>query len=285
MRTKHKINVKDEVINFIMISVGAVLAAFAIEEFLVPNHIYDGGIVGVSMIISSFTGFQLSILTWICNVPFLFLAFKKKGTLFVIRAVYAMTFFAVAVGFFEHMERVTGDHLLAVCFGGLILGTGVGLILRYGGCLDGTEIVASILSKKLHQPIGRLVLYFNIVLYMVVGVLYGWNRGLYSILTYVLVSVVMTRVEEGFDALRGCLIFTHDDVDAIKDRIYGELGRTCTEWDTSGYIAGENKALYVVISQYEMRQLRDIVSDFNCFITVSRIDEIIGKNVKVKLED
>ena len=90
----------------------------------------------------------------------------------------------------------------------------------------------------------------------------------------------MTRVEEGFDAQRGCLIFTNDDVEGMKDTIYNELGRTCTEWNTAGYIGGENKALYVVISQYELRQLRDIVSDYNCFVTVCDIDEIIGKHVK-----
>ena len=277
--------IQTEIVNFVMITVGAVIAAFAIEDFLAPNHIYDGGIVGVSMIVASFTGFKLSILTWLFNVPFLILAWKKKGHLFVIRSVFAMTVFAIAVAVFETTPSVTSDHLLAVTFGGLILGVGVGLILRYGGCLDGTEIVASILGKRLHQPIGRLVLCFNIVLYMIVGFLYGWNQGLYSILTYVLVSVVMTRVEEGFDAQRGCLIFTHDDVDEIKDRIYQELGRTCTEWDTAGYIGGQNKALYVVISQYELRQLRDIISDFNCFVTVSDIDEIIGRNVKLSLKE
>lgn len=275
--------IRSEVINFVMIALGATIAAFSIEDFLAPNKIFDGGIVGVSMILASFTGFKLSIVTWVLNVPFLALAWKKKGHIFVIRSVFAMTVFAGAVAFFETTPAVTEDHLLAVCFGGLILGVGVGIVLRYGGCLDGTEIVASIIGKKLHQPIGRLVLCFNIILYMIVGFLYGWNRGLYSILTYVLVSVVMTRVEEGFDAQRGCLIFTHDDVDEIKDRIYNELGRTCTEWNTAGYIGGENKALYVVISQYELRQLRDIISDFNCFVTVSEIDEIIGRNVKLTL--
>lgn len=267
-----------------MIAVGAVIAAFAIEDFLAPNNIFDGGIVGVSMIVASYTGVALSLLTWLFNVPFLLFAWKMKGKLFVVRSVFAMTVFAVAIGVFETTPAVTDDYLLAVTFGGLILGIGVGLILRYGSCLDGTEIVASILTKKIHQPIGRQVLCFNIVLYMLVGFLYGWNRGLYSILTYVLVSIVMTRVEEGFDAQRGCLIFTHDDVKEIKNRIYEELGRTCTEWDTSGYIDGDNKALYVVISQYELRQLRDIVSGYNCFVTVSDIDEIIGKNVKNKPE-
>lgn len=273
-------NKRSEILNIIMVTVGAVIAAFSIQDFLAPNSIFDGGIVGVSMIISNLSGIKLSFLTWFLNVPFLLVAWKMKGRAFVLRSVYAMTVFAVAVAILETTPAVTEDHLLAVTFGGLILGVGVGLILRYGGCLDGTEIVASLLSKKIHQPIGRQVLCFNIVLYLVVGFLYGWERGLYSILTYVLVSVVMTRVEEGFDAQRGCLIFTHDDVSEIKNRIFEELGRTCTEWDTSGYIGGENKALYVVISQYELRQLRDIVSSFNCFVTVCEIDEIIGKNMK-----
>jgi uncharacterized membrane-anchored protein YitT (DUF2179 family) len=274
---------KEDVFNSIMIAIGAIIAAFAIEDFLAPNKIFDGGIVGVSMIAASFTGFKLSILTWLLNVPFLIIGWKRKGHIFVVRSIFAMTVFAIAVAFFETTPAVTSDHLLAVTFGGLILGVGVGIVLRYGGCLDGTEIVASILSNKIHLSIGRQVLCFNIVLYLIVGFLYGWNQGLYSILTYVLVSVVMTRVEEGFDAQRGCLIFTHDNVDVIKERIYNELGRTCTVWNTEGYIGGDNKALYVVISQYELRQLRDLLKDFNCFVTISNIDEIIGKNVKLTL--
>ena len=274
---------KNEIINFLMITVGAVIAAFGIEEFLVSNEIFDGGIVGVAMITAYFTHFKLSILTWVFNVPFLLLAWKMKGKAFVLRSVYAMTVFSASMAFFEAQPPITDESLLAVTFGGLILGVGVGLILRYGGCLDGTEIVASILSKRFHLSIGRQVLMFNIVLYIVVGLLYGLEIGLYSILTYVLVSVVMTRVEEGFDAQRGCMIFTQD-VEEIKNRIYNQLGRTCTEWDTTGYIGGENKALYVVISQYELRQLRDIVSDINCFVTVCEIDEIIGKNIKKKGE-
>ena len=272
-----------KIFSYVMIAIGACIAAFSVEDFLGPNKIFDGGIVGVSMITATFTGFKLSIVTWLLNVPFLLLGWKKRGVAFVIRSIYAMTVFAVAVAVFETTPAVTEDYLLAVTFGGLILGVGVGIVLRYGGCLDGTEIVASLLSPKLHLPIGRQVLCFNVVLYLIIGLLFGWNWGLYSILTYVLVSVVMTRVEEGFDAQRGCLIFTHDDVAAIKDRIYKELGRTCTEWKTEGYVGGENRALYVVISQYEMRQLREIVADFNCFITVSSIDEIIGKNVKISL--
>ncbi len=278
-----KTPLKTEIFNYIMITIGAGIAAFGIEDFLAPNKIYDGGIVGVSMIISTFSGLKLSILTWVLNVPFLILGYRKRGRDFVIRSVYAMTVFSIAVAVFEITPNITYDQLLAVTFGGLILGVGVGIVLRYGGCLDGTEIVASLLSPKIHVTVGRQVLCFNIVLYLIIGFLFGLNWGLYSILTYVLVSVVMTRVEEGFDAQRGCLIFTHDDVQAIKDKIYQELGRTCTEWKTEGYIGGENRALYVVISQYELRQLRNIVHEFNCFVTVTDIDEIIGRNVKLTL--
>ncbi len=279
-----KHSVKYNIFCFIMLTLGAITAAFSIEDFLAPNRIFDGGIVGVSMIAANFSGVNLSILTWVFNAPFLILGWKKRGTTFVVRSIYAMTVFAVAVGFFETNPAITQDHLLAVTFGGLILGVGVGIILRYGGCLDGTEIVASILSPKLHLPIGRQVLFFNIVLYLIIGFIFGWNRGLYSILTYVLVSVVMTKVEEGFDEEKGCLIFTHDDVSAIKTQIYNELGRTCTEWNTEGFIGGTNKALYVVISRYELRQLREILSNYNCFVTVSSIEEIIGKHVKLTLK-
>ena len=168
MRNK---SLRTVVFNYIMIAIGACIAAFSVEDFLGPNMIFDGGIVGVSMIAAKFTGFKLSILTWLFNVPFLLVGWKKRGVAFVIRSIYAMTVFAIAVAVFETTPAVTSESLLAVTFGGLILGVGVGIVLRYGGCLDGTEIVASLLSPKLHLPIGRQVLCFNIVLYMFIGLI------------------------------------------------------------------------------------------------------------------
>ena len=130
------------------ITVGAVIAAFALEEFLVPFTILDGGVVGISMIISQLSGLPLGILTIALNVPFMILGFKRLGIRFLIKAIYAMVVFSVFLGVFEDMKAVTEQEILVVVFGGVLLGIGVGLILRHGGCLDGTEIVSMFLSKN-----------------------------------------------------------------------------------------------------------------------------------------
>lgn len=127
-----------------MITAGAVIAAFALEEFLVPNHIFDGGVTGVSMILHHYLPVKLGVLVALLNLPFLLVGLKRMGRAFVIKAAFAMVLFSVMTGVFEPMAQATEDVILAVCFGGVLLGVGVGLVLRGGGCLDGTEIVAII---------------------------------------------------------------------------------------------------------------------------------------------
>jgi uncharacterized membrane-anchored protein YitT (DUF2179 family) len=166
------------------ITVGAVIAAFALEEFLVPFTILDGGVVGISMIISQLSGMPLGVLTIVLNIPFMILGFKRLGMRFLVKAIYAMVIFSVFLGIFEDMKAVTEQEILVVVFGGVLLGVGVGLILRYGGCLDGTEIVAMFLSKNTEFSVGQIVLFFNIIIYGVAGFLFGPDRALYSLLTY-----------------------------------------------------------------------------------------------------
>ena len=165
-----------------MITVGAVIAAFALEEFLVPFTILDGGVVGVSMIISQLSGLPLGVLTILLNIPFMILGFRRLGMRFLVKAIYAMVIFSVFLSVFENMKAVTEQEILVVVFGGVLLGVGVGLILRYGGCLDGTEIVAMFLSKNTEFSVGQIVLFFNIIIYTAAGFLFGPDRALYSLL-------------------------------------------------------------------------------------------------------
>ena len=158
------------------ITVGAVIAAFALEEFLVPFTVLDGGIVGVSMIISQLSGLPLGVLTIVLNIPFVLMGFKRLGMRFLIKAVYAMIIFSVFLSVFKDMKAVTDKEILVVAFGGVLLGIGVGLILRYGGCLDGTEIVAMFLSKNTEFSVGQIVLFFNIIIYGVAGFLFDRRK-------------------------------------------------------------------------------------------------------------
>lgn len=147
---------KDYIFPYVMITIGALLASFAIEEFLIPATILDGGITGISMILEKVTPLQMSVFIIALNLPFLIIGLKQLGKAFFIRGIYGMLLFSVLLEVFHGFANVTETELLAVVFGGILLGAGVGLVLRYGGCLDGTEILALLISKKLHFQSDRL---------------------------------------------------------------------------------------------------------------------------------
>lgn len=266
------------------ITVGAVIAAFALEEFLVPFTILDGGVVGVSMIVSQLTGLPLGVLTIVLNIPFMIVGYKRLGKRFLIKAVYAMVTFSVFLGVFEDMKAVTEQEILVVVFGGVLLGVGVGLILRHGGCLDGTEIVAMLLSHKTEFSVGQIVLFFNIIIYGVAGFLFGPDRALYSLLTYFITSKIIDMVENGMEQGKSVMIITDHGKD-IADAIYSQLGRTCTQMEGKGMVSnGIKTVLYCVITRVEVPAIKKIINDadVSAFMTISDVSEIVGNHIKKK---
>lgn len=264
------------------ITVGAVIAAFALEDFLVPFKILDGGVVGISMIISQLSGLPLGVLTIVLNIPFMILGFKRLGMRFLVKAIYAMVIFSVFLGIFEDMKEVTDKEILVVAFGGVLLGIGVGLILRYGGCLDGTEIVAMFLSKNTEFSVGQIVLFFNIVIYGVAGMHFGLDRALYSLLTYFITSKVIDIVENGMEQGKSVMIITDHGKD-IADKIYSQLGRTCTQMEGKGMVSnGKKTVLYCVITRVEVPAIKKIINDadVSAFMTISDVSEIVGNHIK-----
>lgn len=265
-----------------MITVGAVVAAFALEEFLVPFTILDGGVVGISMIISQLWGVPLGVLTIALNIPFMIVGFKRLGMRFLVKAIYAMVVFSSFLGVFEHMKEVTNQEILVVVFGGVLLGIGVGLILRYGGCLDGTEIVAMLLSHHMEFSVGQIVLFFNIIIYAAAGFLFGPDRALYSLLTYFITSKVIDIVENGMEQGKSVMIITDHGKD-IADKIYSQLGRTCTQMEGKGMVSnGKKTVLYCVITRVEVPAIKKIINDadVSAFMTISDVSEIVGNHIK-----
>ena len=265
-----------------MITVGAVIAAFALEEFLVPFTILDGGVVGISMIISQLSGCPLGVLTIVLNIPFMILGYRRLGKRFLIKAIYAMIVFSSFLGVFENMKEVTNQEILVVVFGGVLLGIGVGLILRHGGCLDGTEIVAMLLSHKTEFSVGQIVLFFNIVIYSVAGFLFGPDRALYSLLTYFITSKIIDIVENGMEQGKSVMIITDHGKD-IADKIYSQLGRTCTQMEGKGMVSnGKKTVLYCVITRVEVPAIKKIINDadVSAFMTISDVSEIVGNHIK-----
>ena len=269
------------IIELICITGGAIIAAFAIEEFLVPCTILDGGVVGISIMLTTLLHIPLGLLTVILNVPFLIIGSRKMGKTFIFKSAYAMLIFSVFLEIFAPLENMTEDYLLAVCFGGVLLGLGVGMVIRFGGCLDGTETVAILLNKKFKFPVGQTVLIFNIGIFTVAGFVFGFDRAMYSLLTYFITSKVLDIVENGTQQTKAAMIIT-DDAKEIADEIYQRLGRTVTLMEGEGLVSGRKAILYCVLTRLEVRELRDIINsvDSSAFIAISDVSEIIGRHIK-----
>lgn len=269
------------IFEFLLCLAGSVIAAFAIEKFLAPNTILDGGVVGISMMVSSVTGLSLSIFTIIFNIPFILIGGRRLGWMFIVKTAFSMVVFAVFLKIFESSEAFTEDTLLAVCFGGVILGAGVGLVIRGGGCLDGTETVAILLNKKFNFPVGTMVLIFNVIIYTVAGILFGWDRAMYSLLTYFITSRVLNIVEGGLERAKAAMIIT-EDAETVAEQIYLKLGRTVTFMEGEGLVSGRKTVLYCVITRLEINTLKNIVNslDSSSFVAISDVSEIIGTHVK-----
>ncbi len=270
------------VLPYLMVALGAAIAAFALATCLVPSTILDGGITGVSMILNYLTRKPLSMFIIIINSPFLLVGMFAMGKSFLLRAASAMLVFSALLSVFEHSEYVvTYDPLLATIFGGILLGVGVGIVLRNGGCLDGTETVALLLSRKTSFSVGQIVFAINIVIYSCAGVLFGWDRAMYSLLTYFITFKVIDMVEEGMEQAKAVLIITDPDTE-IAEKIYKRLGRTCTQIGASGLISGSKVIMYCVVNRLELSELRAILRTdmHSSFATVTDVGEIIGTHVK-----
>ena len=213
--------------SFFFLTIGAILAAYALEAFLIPNTILDGGVTGVSTILTKVTGVPLSFFILILNIPFVCVGYLNLGRGFLVRTVYSMLLFSVCLTLFNSFEPITDQMLLATVFGGALLGIGVGLVIHFGGCVDGTESVAIVISKKSPFSVGQVVLVFNLIIYTVAGLIFGFDRAMYSLLTYFITFRVIDFVSEGMEQAKAALIIT-DHGENLAAEIYKRLGRTVT---------------------------------------------------------
>ena len=257
----------DNFLSFLLITLGATLAALALEIFLVPNNIIDGGIIGISIMISYITKVKLSILTFVLNIPFLILGYKQLGKSFLIKAAYAMLVFSVLLEQFKPVPELTNDIL----------------VIKFGACLDGTEVVAILINKKTSFSVGQVVMFLNFFIYSTSGLLFGWDRALYSILTYFITFKIIDMVSEGFEQAKAAMIITNHG-EEIANSIYKHLGRTVTMLEGEGLISGKKVVLYAVVTRIEIPELKRIVAadDYSAFVTITDVNEIVGKHIKKK---
>ncbi len=280
-----RIVILKNVFSYFFLALGAIIAAFALEEFLVTKQILDGGVTGISIILNQLTGIKLSYFTVILNIPFIIVGWRILGRTFAFKSAFAMILFSIFLVVFEEQGRITDDPLLATVYGGLFLGLGVGIILKAGGCVDGFDAVSLLLSKHTQFSTGQIILFFNVIIFSFAGFIFGLDRALYSLLTYFISSKVIDIVETGMEQAKAVIIITENG-ERIADNIYKQLGRTVTLLEGEGLISGKKIVLYCVITRIELSELKRIVrdDDGSAFMAVSDVSEIVGTHIKKKKE-
>lgn len=262
---------------------GAALASIGLEIFLIPNNIIDGGITGISIIASSLTNFPLGMYIFIINIPFFIIGYKQIGKTFAVSTLFSVICLSIGVSVLHPIPGLTHDTLLATVFGGIILGMGVGLIIRNGGSLDGTEIVAVILDKRTSFSIGEIVMFFNLFILGGSGFVFGWDRAMYSLIAYFIAFKIIDITVEGLDESKAVIIISEKSKD-ISQAIIDRLGRGLTFLDGKGAYRGlSTDVIYVVVSRLEIAKLKNIVHGFDedALVTVSSV-EVTGKRYRKK---
>lgn len=272
------------IIKAIFLMLGAFIVAVALEMFLLPNKIIDGGVIGISMMATYITNGNLGIFIMLINLPFVLIALRTLGKVFVIQTFFAILMLSIATNMI-HWRIVTQDLLLSTVFGGILLGLGVGLILKNNASLDGTEMISIELSKKLKIiSVGELLMGINFFIYMGAGFLLGWDRALYSVLTYYVASKVIDTVLEGLDKAKSVRIVS-DKSREIGDSIIQELDISVTYMKTLGGYSRQEKILtYCVVNKFDMPKLKELVHtiDPKAFIVTEDVHEVEGVRFKKK---
>ncbi len=271
-----------EIYSFVMIMIGAMMAAFSVACILLPNDAIDYGTAGVAIIISKMTGFSLSPCVLLVFAPFIVLGFLVLGARFSIKALFGAIIYTIGLDVFEEIPfELNTEHFLAVAFGGAILGLGLSLILRHGGCIDGSEIFANVVIKKLSEKTGKnfsmsgILIGFNACVYGAAFILINRNAALLSLLVFFVATAVIDHFTDHFEAIKQVTIITKEP-DKLVDAIKTKLNKTCTIMDSYGAIAGENKTLICYVNYFELQKMKEIISEHKgTFSTVSTIDEIL----------
>ncbi|GAY77392.1 uncharacterized membrane protein Bsu2508 [Sporolactobacillus inulinus] len=270
------------VLRAFLIAVGVVFEAIALEAFLVPNKIIDGGVVGISIMMGHIFSLPIGIFLVIINLPFFIIGYKQMGKTFTITSACAVILLAFLTTVFSPIHRFTNDLLLAAVFGGIIMGIGVGLVIRNGGSSDGTEILAVLFNQKTPFSVGEVVLFLNIFILGSAGFVFGWNYAMYSLIAYFVAFKMIDITSEGLESSKAVWIISdlHEEIgDALNDR----LGRGVTYLNGEGAYTGNDKnVIFTVISRLEEAKVKNIVDsiDKHAFLAISDIHDVKGGRFK-----
>jgi len=266
----------------ILILLGIFSAAFGLKGFLLSSHFIDGGVTGVSMLLSNVLGWPLAVLIPVINVPFIVIAYRQIGRVFAIRSVLAIVGLSLCLAFVKFPD-VTPDKLLTAVFGGFFIGGGIGLAIRGGAVLDGTEIAALLISKSSHLlKVGDVILLLNVVIFSLAAFFLGIDSALYSMLTYFAASKTVDFLIHGVEEHTAIIIMSEKS-EPIRQGIIQRLQRGVTVFKGRGGLMGqEQDILYCVVTRLEIGRVKSVVEDFDAgaFVVVHGLADVEGGVVK-----
>jgi len=260
------------------VALGACLAALSIRVFLFPNQLIDGGVIGISLICARlFGGAYLSLFLILFNLPFVYLAYKYIRRTFVIQMMIAIVLFAGFLAVLENLPSFDADPLEVIVIGGAILGVGVGLIIRNGGCTDGTEILAILINRKKGFTVGQVVLFVNVFIFGAYGLIFlDWHIAIHSLMTYIVAFKMIDMVIAGLEELKSVLILSSKP-EKVSELIVNELGLGLTILKGRGGYTGEKRdLLLVIVERLDLSELKELIlrEDPLAFIAIENLHEV-----------
>jgi uncharacterized membrane-anchored protein YitT (DUF2179 family) len=266
------------------IVIGALIVSVALELFLVPNQITDGGITGISVMTSYLSGLPLGIFLFIINLPFLIVGYRMIGKTFAISTLLGISVMSLGTALLHDVPAFVNNTVLAFVFGGVFLGLGTGLVIRFGGSLDGTEIIAILISRKTPFSVGEIIMFFNFFILLTAGFVFTWESAMFSLLAYYIAYKTIDVVVDGLNESKSVWIIS-DQIDEIGDAILSRLGRGVTYLSGEGGFSGDpKKVIFCVITLLEEAKLKEIVTevDESAFLAVGNIHDVKGGRFKKK---
>lgn len=281
------IPVKSILYHIVGLIVGSMIYSAGLNLFLVPNKIIDGGVVGVGLIAAALSPVPFSVWVVLLNIPFFLVGYKKVGASLAAYATCAVCILSFWSPIFEEMDPVTKDPFLATIFGGMIIGVGVGLVIKSGGSLDGTEILAIWLDRKCSFSVGEIVMFFNVFILGSAGFVFSWNSAMYSLVAYFICAKMIDMVSNGLDGSKGVFIVT-DKSDEVSHAIMHDMHHAVTLLHgQGGFLKNDKTILYTVISRLEVTRVKFVTHEIDpaAFLSIFDVREVQGgfmKNRKKK---
>lgn len=282
--------------NFLILFIAGIINSIGVTMFLAPVNLYDSGISGTSMLLWQVTPdyLNLSLFLVALNIPLFLFGLKKQGLQFTIYSVWAVVIYSLSSFVITDILPIdvetsspfaAQDLTLCAIFGGLISGVGSGLTIRYGGAIDGIEVMAVIFSKKLSMTVGTFVMIYNVILYIVIGIIFrSWELPLYSIITYTVGIKSIDFIVEGLDKVKSVMIITEKE-EEVCDALNINFGYGVTQIHATGYYSQQSRSvIYFVVNRFQISKLKMIVSaiDPSAFITISETSDVLGSSLKNK---